>query len=68
MRKVVHLDGTFVDMLVRRRTAHNSVPLMNDFGISSKTWQKIRMGEPIRASLAQRLIERMGHIAEQGEG
>jgi hypothetical protein len=64
MGKVVQLDREFVEMLVKRRSSNNRDPLMLSFGISANTWQKIRMGEPIRASLAERLIERMMPIVE----
>lgn len=59
MRKEVQLDRAFVEMLVKRRSCDNRDPLMQTFGISANTWKKIREGKPIRASLAERLIERM---------
>ncbi|WP_022683532.1 hypothetical protein [Sphingobium bisphenolivorans] len=69
MRNEVQLDRAFVEMLIQRRSCDNRHPLMQAFGISDNTWRKIREGKPIRASLAQRLIERMasadidaGHI------
>ena len=33
------------------------------FGISYNTWRKLRKGEPIRASLADRLEHRVARIA-----
>lgn len=34
--------------------------LMQRFGISYNTWRKVRAGEPIRRSVADRLEQRMG--------
>lgn len=33
---------------------------MEVLGISANTWLKIKRGEPIRRSIAQRLIQRFG--------
>jgi len=58
MKNLVQLDRSFVDMLEKYRSSNNRVSLMQSFGISANTWKKIREGKAVRASLAQRLIER----------
>ena len=48
------------EMLSRR----SDQGVMDVFGISANTWLKLRRGEPIRRSLAERLRERLARIEQ----
>lgn len=40
-------------------STENREEIMGAFGISKNTWLKIKTGEPIRASVASRLLDRV---------
>jgi len=48
-----------VDHMMAGLTGQTSDVLMLQFGISYNTWRKIRAGDPIRSSVAERLERRM---------
>lgn len=48
-----------VDHMVAGMRGQTSDVLMMQFGISYNTWRKIRAGDPIRDSVAQRLEQRV---------
>lgn len=57
-----HIDPDLVHMLRTRLPAQTSECVMATLGISMNTWVKVRDGQPIRASVAQRLVQRFGAI------
>lgn len=63
-RKLVNLDPEIVDLMLEMMPAQTSAALMSRFAISYNTWTKIRAGEPLRASLAERLAERVRGLDE----
>ncbi|GAO56594.1 MULTISPECIES: hypothetical protein [unclassified Novosphingobium] len=60
---VVRID--LVHEMSRRCIAQTSTSLSDQFGISWNTWSKLRRGEPIRRSVALRLVKRV--LAQQGQ-
>jgi len=52
------LDQLLSERLRREVTAQTDAALMEQFGISYNTWRKVRAGDPIRASVADRLEQR----------
>jgi hypothetical protein len=65
-QKLVNLDAEIVNRMLEMKPAQTSAALMSRFGISYNTWTKIRAGEPLRASLAGRLTERVRSLDESG--
>lgn len=53
------LPGEIIDHIVAHCPGRTDEALQPRFGISYNTWRKIAAGEPIRASVAARLIERI---------
>ncbi|PVE58181.1 hypothetical protein DC429_09980 [Arthrobacter sp. TPD3018] len=53
------LPGEIVDHIVAQCPGRTDEALQPRFGISYNTWRKIAAGEPIRATVAARLIERI---------
>ncbi|ALJ12339.1 MULTISPECIES: hypothetical protein [Sphingomonadales] len=51
-------SGT-IDEMARRLRAHTRDCVTETYGISLNTWQKLRKGEPVRASVVERLAERL---------
>jgi hypothetical protein len=60
------VDLGLVSDMARRCTSQTSFGLTNQFGISWNTWSKLRKGQPIRRSVALRLVSRV--LAETGHG
>lgn len=56
--KLIVAPQATVEKMKIIRAADNSVPLMEQFGISYNSWRKLQSGEPLRVSLVNRLIER----------
>ena len=53
------LPGEIVDHIVAQCPGRTDEALQPRFGISYNTWRKIAAGEPNRATVAARLIERI---------
>ncbi|HSI19328.1 MAG TPA: hypothetical protein VK980_16280 [Sphingomonas sp.] len=49
-----------VSLMRARRTPQTDEALQQAFGISYNTWRRINAGQAIRASVAERLIQRLG--------
>jgi hypothetical protein len=49
-----------VEKLNGKLRAQTAECVMNTFGISVNTWLKMRKGMPIRKSVAERLLQRVG--------
>jgi hypothetical protein len=62
---MVEIPADFVSKLEQFRASRRNRSVMLDLGISDNTWRKIRTGTPIKLTVAQRLLERVGSdIAE----
>ncbi|MFT3966287.1 MAG: hypothetical protein QM690_10435 [Sphingobium sp.] len=59
-----HIEPRLVAQLDKRLTSRKPGHIMEQLGISLNTWDKLLAGEPIRASVANRLIERFSGSAE----
>ena len=59
---MVCVDGISIESMTRALPAQTDASLMETFGISLNTWNKLKKGEPIRKSVAVRLIERLDRI------
>src|SRR3546814_10395539 len=51
-----------VEVMRSNLQAQTATCVMNSFGISVNTWTKLRDGKPIRRSVAERLIGRLGRV------
>ncbi|WP_419815701.1 hypothetical protein [Glacieibacterium sp.] len=60
------VDLGLVSDMARRCASQTAFGLTNQFGISWNTWSKLRKGQPIRRSVALRLVSRV--LAEAGHG
>lgn len=65
----IPIGQTFIDPLVveqmkRLATAKTDEALNDRFGISYNTWRKLIAGRPVRRSLAERVTDRVRHIAQ----
>ncbi len=49
-----------VDQMKRLLPSQSKDSVMDVLGISSNTWLKVKKAEPIRASVAERLLSRLG--------
>nr|WP_213980321.1 hypothetical protein [Sphingomonas sp. dw_22] len=54
------IPETVVDHMRGMLRAQTPECIMATFGISMNTWVKIRDGHPIRRSVAERMLERLG--------
>jgi hypothetical protein len=59
------VDHDLVRDMMRRCASQTSRGLNDQFGISWNTWSKIRKGQPIRRSVALRLVSRV--LAVRGD-
>jgi hypothetical protein len=59
------LPTRFVAELDNQWQTRSGNQVMTTLGISENTWRKLRTGQPIRASVAKRLLERFSALAEQ---
>ncbi|MGQ3230175.1 MAG: hypothetical protein ACT6R2_14950 [Blastomonas fulva] len=59
MDDLMRLPDDIADYVLRSCPARTEEAVMSRFGISYNTLRKIERGEPIRASVAQRLLERI---------
>lgn len=48
-----------VERMAQRLSRQSRDELMDRYGISYNTWRKLRAGDPIRASVAERLEQRV---------
>jgi hypothetical protein len=55
-----YVNPALVEQLSVQLRAQTSECVMSTFGISVNTWVKMRKGMPIRKSVAERLIQRIG--------
>jgi len=53
------VDEKAVSLMRREIAGQTDEVLMRQFGISYNTWRKVRDGEPIRRSVAERLESRL---------
>ncbi|WP_051519851.1 hypothetical protein [Sphingobium sp. Ant17] len=58
-RHMAILDGAIVARMSALLPAQTERCVMQTFGISVNTWVKVKQGQPIRPSVANRLIERL---------
>jgi hypothetical protein len=58
--RLSYVDPAFVEKLAGRLRAQTPECVMDTFGISVNTWVKMRKGLPIRKSVAERLVQRIG--------
>ncbi len=56
------IDATLVRVMQGLATGRTDETLNAQFGISYNSWCKIMTGQPIRASLADRLEQRIRHL------
>jgi hypothetical protein len=59
-----HIDIQIVQRLGTRLCSRKPEHITEQLGISLNTWLKLLAGEPIRASVADRLLDRFGDIEE----
>ncbi len=58
--RLSYVSPTCVEKLNGRLRAQTAECVMETFGISVNTWLKMRKGMPIRKSVAERLLQRVG--------
>lgn len=58
------VDDGLVNEMMQRCVSQTPSGLNDQFGISWNTWSKLRKGQPIRRSVALRLVSRV--LAEDG--
>jgi hypothetical protein len=58
--RLSYVSPTLVEKLNGKLRAQTAECVMNTFGISVNTWLKMRKGMPIRKSVAERLLQRVG--------
>lgn len=56
---LVHLSPEIVERMQTLVAGRTDEALNQRFGISYNTWRKLTAGEPVRASLADRLLDRL---------
>jgi len=60
MSSMSPIPQEIVSLMRARRTPQTDEALQQAFGISYNTWRRIDAGQAIRASVAERLIQRLG--------
>lgn len=58
--RLSYVNPKLVEKLRGQLRAQTSECVMDTFGISANTWAKMRKGLPIRRSVAERLLRRVG--------
>lgn len=58
--QLIYISPACVEKLHGRLRAQTAECVMETFGISVQTWLKMRKGMPIRKSVAERLLQRIG--------
>lgn len=64
MSRMIHLPGALVRHMQAQRPTRTDEDLQARFGISYNTFRRIEAGEPIRASVAERLTARLAAHVE----
>lgn len=59
LQKMKLIDAAIVGRMNAMVTCHSAEQIQHLFGISLNTWTKLRQGAPIRASVADRLLQRL---------
>lgn len=62
------VDPSIVRLMRMEMRGETDKALVPQFGISYNTWRKVRAGEPIRRSVADRVEERVRRQAGRREG
>lgn len=62
-QKLQHIDPLLVQKMATMLSRHSPEEVQSHFGIGINTWTKLRKGEAIRHSVAERLVERMEKYA-----
>ena len=65
-QRMAQIDPSIADRLAAKLESQKPDYLMEKLGISVNTWVKIRRGQPIRASVATRLLRRIGQLPDDG--
>jgi hypothetical protein len=65
-QRMAHIDRHIADRLAAGLENQKPDYLMRTLGISVNTWVKIRSGQPIRASVAMRLLRRIDQAPDGG--
>jgi hypothetical protein len=63
-RGLVPVDPGLIDRLQAMVIKQTDASLMDRFGISYTTWRKLVAGKPVRASLLERLKDRLALLEE----
>lgn len=58
----IRIPDNIVLIMKKLREENTSISIMMLFGIGDNTWRRIRMGEPIRKSVASRLLLKIESI------
>ncbi len=61
MRRMLILDPDLIAAMQNVLPSGNPDRVTQAYGVSWNTWTKLRSRQPIRQSLAQRLLDRIGH-------
>ncbi|MDB5676764.1 MAG: hypothetical protein JWM65_3746 [Sphingomonas bacterium] len=64
MSSMSPIPQEIVSLMRARRTPQTDEALQQAFGISYNTWRRINAGQAIRASVAERLIQRLGKYCD----
>ncbi|WP_156416666.1 MULTISPECIES: hypothetical protein [unclassified Sphingopyxis] len=60
----IRIPDNIVLIMKKLREENTSISIMILFGIGDNTWRRIRMGEPIRKSVASRLLLKIESVIE----
>jgi len=60
MPEMSSIPQDVLHLMRARQTPQTDKALQREFGISYNTWRRIKAGEAIRTSVAERLIRRLG--------
>jgi len=59
---LVHVEPEMVARMQRHMDGRTDEALNARFGISYNTWRKLAVGQPVRASVASRLLSRLSAL------
>ncbi|HEX7821844.1 MAG TPA: hypothetical protein VF463_14640 [Sphingobium sp.] len=57
--RMAQLDPALIEAFSQRLDEPTAKHAMAALGISIRTWDKLKRGEPVRASLAERVVQRL---------
>ena len=63
IQKLQYVDPDLVERMAVLLSSQSPDEVQQQLGIGINTWTKLRKGQAIRQSVAQRLIERVIHVA-----